>query len=102
VGDFPGNLVEAPDRHRYGRLKASAVGVVTLAMCLTLAGATPSPMIRSAAFSIQGMDAIGSPPAGSSWAPQPVAKSGLRLAATAGKTGSRCTPLAATVRSCPA
>ena len=85
MGDFPGsNLVQPPDRHRYGPVKAAAVGVVTLAMCLTLAGATPSPVIRSAAFSIRGMDVVGSPPAGSSWAPQPTLKDGLKLAATAG------------------
>jgi hypothetical protein len=84
VGDFPGNLVEAPDPHRYRPAKAACVGVATLAMCLTLAGAVPAPVIRPATFSIQGMDAVGSPPAGSSWAPRPTTERGLRLAATAG------------------
>jgi hypothetical protein len=84
VGDFSGNLVEPPDRHRYGPVKAAAVGVVTLAMCLTLAGAAPAPVIRPAARSVHGMDAVGSPPNGSSWAPQPQKRRGLRMAATAG------------------
>ena len=37
------------------------MGAVTLAMCLALAAATPAPVVRPAAWSIQGMNAVGSP-----------------------------------------
>jgi hypothetical protein len=43
VGDFPGNLLQPPNRHRYGPVEGAAVGVVTLVVCLTPAGATPAP-----------------------------------------------------------
>lgn len=85
MGDFPSHLVRAPDRPRFGRAKATAIGVVTLAMCLTLAGATPRPVVRSPAFSIAGMETIPSPPTGSSWAPLPEIQRGLRTVASAGK-----------------
>ena len=84
VGDFPSHLVQAPERPRFGRAKAAAIGVVTLAMCLTLTGATSTPAVYSAAFSIAGMEAVPSPPTGSSWAPRPEIHHGLRMVATAG------------------
>ena len=85
VGDFPLHLVQAPQRPRFGRVKALLIGVVTLSMCLFLAGATSRPELRSAAFAIRGMAAIGSPPAGRSWAPAPREAGGLRSLATAGR-----------------
>jgi hypothetical protein len=84
VGDFPLHLAQAPRRPRFGRVKALLIGVVTLAMCLFLAGAAARPELRSAAFAIPGMTAIGSPPTGRSWAPAPVEDGGLRSLATAG------------------
>jgi hypothetical protein len=84
VGDFPGHLVQAPDQPRYGRAKALVVGLVTLAMCLTLAGATSTPKVSPPSFAIAGMDQVGGPPLGVSWAPQPVISiGGLRSVATA-------------------
>jgi hypothetical protein len=85
VGDFPLHLVQAPRRPAFGRAKALLIGVVTLAMCLFLAGAAPRPALRSAAFAIPGMTAIGSPPTGRSWAPAPASAGGLRSLATAGQ-----------------
>ncbi|MFI5935854.1 hypothetical protein [Actinoplanes sp. NPDC051494] len=87
MGDFPLHLVQAPVRPRFGRAKAAAIGVVTLAMCLFLAGATPRPELRTAAFAIPGMDEIGSPPEGHSWAPAPVTGHGLLSLATADRAG---------------
>jgi hypothetical protein len=84
VGDFPSHLVQAPEQPRFSRVKATAIPMVTLAMCLTLAGATAAPVLRSAAFSIAGMAAIPAPPTGSSWAPRPTVETGLRTVATAG------------------
>jgi hypothetical protein len=84
VGDFPGHLVQAPEVPRYGRAKALVVGLVTLAMCLTLAGATARPTVRPPSFAIAGLDQVGAPPLGPSWAPQPVISiGGLRSLATA-------------------
>ncbi len=85
MGDFPLHLVQAPRRPRFGRVKALLIGAVTLAMCLFLAGAAARPELRSAAFAIPGMAAIGSPPAGRSWAPAPRVTGGLRGLATAGR-----------------
>jgi hypothetical protein len=85
VGDFPSHLVHAPVRPGYGRLKATTIGVVMLAMCLVLAGAAPVRALHPAAVALAGLDAIGSPPAGTSWAPAPVTARGLRISATAGK-----------------
>ncbi|MFB9361516.1 hypothetical protein [Actinoplanes nipponensis] len=85
MGDFPLHLVQAPPRPAFGRVKALAIGVVTLAMCLFLAGAAARPQVRPAAFAIPGMTAIGSPPAGRSWAPAPRAAGGLSSLATAGR-----------------
>jgi hypothetical protein len=78
-------LIQAPDQPRFGRTKAAAIGLVTLAMCLTLAGAAPRPVVGSPAFAIAGMSAIGSPPSESSWAPEPWITRGLRTVATAGR-----------------
>jgi hypothetical protein len=85
VGYFPSHLVQAPEQPSFGHAKALLIGLVTLAMCLTLAGATPMPVVSSPALSITGMDAIGAPPVGPSWAPQPVTVNGLRMLATAGR-----------------
>ncbi|GGQ67576.1 hypothetical protein [Couchioplanes azureus] len=71
MGDFPRHLVEAPAVPRFGRAKATVIGLVTLAMCWFLAGATPRPVVRSEAFTIPGLEALGAPPAGTSWAPAP-------------------------------
>ncbi len=84
MGDFPGHLVRAPEQPRYGRAKALAVGLVTLAMCLTLTGAASTPKISPPSFAIAGMEQIGAPPVGVSWAPQPVISiGGLRSVASA-------------------
>jgi hypothetical protein len=83
VGDFPSHLVQVPPRHRYGRLKALVVGAATVAMCLVLAGAAPIRVIHPASFALAGLDSIGSPPQGTSWAPAPVSADGLRVSATA-------------------
>ena len=53
-------------------------------MCLTLAGASPAPVVTSPAFAIAGMDKIPSPPTGSSWAPVFRRSAGLSMVATAG------------------
>jgi hypothetical protein len=84
VGDFPSHLVQAPVRPRFGRLKAAAIGIATVAMCLPLTGATAAPVMRSPAFAITGMDRIPSPPAGPSWAPAPRQAAGLSAVVTAG------------------
>ena len=70
-------------RPRPARAKAAVIGLVTLTMCLFLAGATPRPRITSAAFAIPGMQALGAPPAGPSWAPEPRLGRGLSSIATA-------------------
>jgi hypothetical protein len=85
VGDFPSHLVRAPERPSFGRLKAALIGLATLGMCLALAGADPAPALRPAAFPIAGMEAVGAPPSGPSWAPAPVTTGGLRAVATAGR-----------------
>jgi hypothetical protein len=61
VGDFPSHLVHAPVRPGYGRLKATTIGVVMLAMCLVLAGAAPVRALHPAPVALAGLDAIGSP-----------------------------------------
>jgi hypothetical protein len=83
VEDFPNHLVRAPRRPRFGRGKAAAILIATLAMCLPLTGATAAPVVRSAAFAITGMDRIPSPPAEASWAPAPRRVAGLDVLATA-------------------
>jgi hypothetical protein len=81
VGDFPNHLVTAPARPLFGRVKAAVIGVFVAGLCLVLAGATSAPMVTSPAFLIAGMSEIPAPPAGSSWAPAPVAVNGLRMLA---------------------
>ncbi|UQU64265.1 hypothetical protein COUCH_35790 [Couchioplanes caeruleus] len=83
MGDFPAHLVQAPVRPPPARAKAAVIGLVTLTMCLFLAGATPRPPLTSAAFAIPGMQALGAPPAGPSWAPAPRLGRGLASVATA-------------------
>ncbi|PRY22370.1 hypothetical protein CLV70_11774 [Pseudosporangium ferrugineum] len=83
VGDFPRHLVEAPPRPRFGRAKAVTIGLVTLGMCLFLAGAAARPAVRSAAFAIPGVAALSAPPAGPSWAPAPRSAGGLSSVAVA-------------------
>lgn len=83
MGDFPLHLVQAPPRPRPVRGKATLVALVTLALCWFLAGATPRPRLHSAAFAIPGMQELGAPPTGPSWAPQPVTAGGLTSVATA-------------------
>jgi hypothetical protein len=82
VGDFPSHLVSAPARPRFGRLKAAAIGVFTLGLCLPLAGGAGAPAPDSPAFLIAGMSTIPSPPKGTSWAPAPVDADGLRMVAS--------------------
>jgi hypothetical protein len=83
VGDFPGHLVQAPDRHRYGPVKATVIGLVTLGMCLTLAGATPAPPVPAAEIGVAGLAGIPAPPDGTSWAPAQRRVGGLDVLATA-------------------
>ncbi|GLY96205.1 hypothetical protein [Actinoplanes sp. NBRC 103695] len=83
MGDFPINLVQAPERPRFGRLKAAAIVLATLAMCLPLTGAVAAPPVTSPAFAIQGMDRVPSPPSGRSWAPAPRTRKGLNLVSAA-------------------
>ena len=85
MGDFPLHLVTAPRRPRFGRVKALLIGVVTLAMCLFLAGGAARPQLHSAAFAIPGMTGIGSPLTGRSWAPAPHQAGGLDVLATSGR-----------------
>ena len=82
MGDFSSDLMSAPPRPRFGRVKATAIGVFTLALCLLLAGGTPSPALISPALLIAGMTDIPSPPEGSSWAPAPVDANGLKMVAS--------------------
>jgi hypothetical protein len=84
VGVFPSHLVQMPEPPRFGRARATAIGIATLAMCLTLAGATSRPVTTSLAFSIAGMETISAPPSGPSWAPAPETHHGLRTVASAG------------------
>ncbi len=83
MGDFPKHLVQASVRRRFGRGRAAAILVATVAMCLPLTGATTAPAVRSPAFAIRGMDRIPSPPTGPSWAPAARRAAGLNLVATA-------------------
>ena len=82
VGDFSSHLVSARPRPRFGRVKATAIGVFTVALCLVLAGGTPSTALVSPALLIAGMTDIPSPPKGSSWAPAPVDVDGLKMVAS--------------------
>jgi hypothetical protein len=84
VEDFPSHLVQAPRRPRFGRGKAAAILLTTLAMCLPLTGATAAPVVHSPAFAIRGMERIPAPPAGASWAPVFRPAAGLNVLATAG------------------
>jgi hypothetical protein len=84
VGDFPSHLVRAPARPRFGPVKAATIWLFTVSACLLLTGANATPVVRPAGYSIGGMEAIGSPPDGPSWAPVPVTAAGLRSVATAG------------------
>ena len=86
VGDFPSHLVRAPARPTFGRSKATAIWAAMIAACLTLAGATVTPVLRLAS-AIVGLDAVGAPPDGPSWAPAPITTAGLRSVATAGDGG---------------
>jgi hypothetical protein len=81
VGDFPSYLVTAPARPLFGRVKAAAIGVFVVGLCLMLAGATSAPVVTSPAFLIAGMTEIPAPPAGSSWAPAPLQANGLKMVA---------------------
>jgi hypothetical protein len=85
VGDFPSHLVRAPARPRFGRVKAATIWLCTVGVCLLLTGANAMPVVRTAGSSIGGIDAIGWPPDGPSWAPAPATAAGLRSVATAGK-----------------
>ena len=82
MGDFSSHLVSAPPRPRFGRVKATAIGVFTLALCLLLAGGAPSRALISPALLISGMTDIPSPPKGDSWAPAPVGADGLKMVAS--------------------
>jgi hypothetical protein len=84
VGDFPNHLIRAPVRPVFGRTRAALIWLSTIAACLVLTGANAAPVLRPADSSIAGLNAIGSPPAGRSWAPAPVTRAGLRSVATAG------------------
>src|SRR4051812_12243486 len=85
VGDFPGHLLRAPEQPRFSSVRAIGIGVVTLAMCLTLAGASARPVTGPPAFAIAGMRSIPAPPSGPSWAPAPEIHDGLRTVASAGQ-----------------
>jgi hypothetical protein len=62
-------------------VKAAAIGLFTLALCLTLAGGAAAPAPDSPALLIAGMSEIPSPPRGTSWAPAPIDADGLRMVA---------------------
>jgi hypothetical protein len=81
VEDFPSHLVSARPRPRFGRVRASVIGVFMIGLCLLLAGGTSAPTPSSPAFLIAGMSQIPSPPEGSSWAPAPVDTNGLKMVA---------------------
>jgi len=81
VGDFPSHVVTVPSRPRFGRVRAGAVGVFALVLCLMLAGGSPSPALRSPALLIAGMKDLPSAPSGKPWTPAPVTAAGLRMVA---------------------
>jgi hypothetical protein len=83
VEDFPSHLVAAPPRLKFGRVRATVIGVFMVGLCLLLAGGTTAPTISSPAFLIAGMSDIPSPPKGSSWAPAPIDANGLKMVAGA-------------------
>jgi hypothetical protein len=74
--------VTAPPLRKFGRVKATVIGVFTIGLCLLLASGTSSPILSSPAFLIAGMNRIPSPPKGSSWAPAPVDADGLKMVAS--------------------
>jgi hypothetical protein len=82
VREIPSHLVTARPRPRFGRVRATVVGVFMIGLCLLLSGGTSSPIPSSPAFLIAGMSAIPSPPEGSSWAPKPVQANGLEMVAS--------------------
>ena len=79
--DFPRRLVTAPPRPRCGRVRATGIGVLTVGLCLVLAGGTSSVTPSSPAYLIAGMSDIPAPPKGSSWAPAPIDVNGLGMVA---------------------
>ncbi|MBB4695474.1 hypothetical protein [Paractinoplanes abujensis] len=83
MGDFPSHLVTAPARPRFGRFRASMIGVFVLGLCALLAGGAAAPQLDSPAFLIAGMNEIPSPPQGTSWAAAPREAGGLRMVAGA-------------------
>ena len=84
MGDYRGYLVQPHRPAPPGRGKALVVGSLTLATCLTLAGAEPTPSGPPDPERVAGISRLAAPPAGPSWAPRPVAGAGLRTVATAG------------------
>ena len=54
-GTFRATWCPRRARPRFGRVKAAAIGVFVLALCLTLAGGTSAPVLTSPAFLIAGM-----------------------------------------------
>jgi hypothetical protein len=84
VGDYLGHLDQPHPQSRPGRAKALLVGSLTLATCLSLAGAAPTPSGPLPGDRIAGISRLAPPPAGPSWAPRPVTEAGLRTVATAG------------------
>ncbi len=82
-----GSFLAYPVRHgqpRHGHGKALLSGLLTAAVCLSLAGAAPSdPGIRPHT-SIAGLADLPPPPASSSWSPRTVTTAGLRTPATSG------------------
>ncbi|MBU2668550.1 hypothetical protein KOI35_34060 [Actinoplanes bogorensis] len=82
MGDFPSHLVTAPARPRFGRFRASVIGVFVLGLCALLAGGAAAPALNSPAFLIAGMNEIPSPPQGTSWAAAPRESGGLRMVAS--------------------
>ncbi|BBH65904.1 hypothetical protein ACTI_25890 [Actinoplanes sp. OR16] len=85
MGDFPINLVSAPERFRFGRVRAWFAGIVTVGACLGLAGGAPPR--APAAIPIAGVPALPAlPESGSSWAPAPVTRQGLTTLASSSGT----------------
>ena len=75
--------MRAPGRPRFGGVRAATIWAVTIAACLTLTSANAAPMRSPPASPIAGLDALGTPPDGPSWAPAPITTAGLRSVATA-------------------
>jgi hypothetical protein len=70
-------------RPRFGRAKAVTIWAVTIAACLMLTSANAAPKAPRSGSSIVGVDDLGAPPAGPSWAPAPVTTDGLHSVAIA-------------------